>query len=203
MIGGLFVAGGAFLGTSIFELDLDLPAAAILLPIALAVGGTMVLSRSARVGWHVPAVPAAALATLLSVYGLIVAIGFPTLQNARPTARAGLVVRQRTTPDEPVGLYRLEQWRASLRYYSERPLTPLSSTDDVMAFTRLPNPVHVLMTRRDYRELRQQGIRLREVFFCRAVVGTVKGRAGLRRQKWDDLIVVTNAPPRRRGTALP
>jgi len=203
MIGGLFVAGGAFLGMSIFELDLELPAAAILLPIALAVGGSMVLSRSARVGWHVPAVPAATFATLLTVYGLVVTVGLPTLQHARPTALAGLVVRQRTAPDARVGLYRLEQWRASLRYYSERPLTALSSVEDVAAFTRPADPVHILMTRRDYRELRQQGIRLREVFFCRAVVGTIKGRVGLRRQKWDDLIVVTDAPPRRRATVLP
>ena len=203
LVGALFVAGGAFLGTSIFELDLDLPAAAILLPIALAVGGSLVLSRCARVGWQVPAVPAAMLGTLLAVYGLVVAIGFPTLQRTRPTALAGMAVRQRTAPGAPVGLYRLEQWRASLRYYSERPLTALSSPEDVAAFTRLPEPVHVLMTRRNYRQLRQAGIGLREVFFCRAVVGTVKGRAGLRRQKWDDLIVVTNAPPRRRGTVLP
>ena len=203
LIGGLLVAGGTFLGTSLFELDLDLPDAAILLPIGLAVGGTLVLSRCARIGWHVQQVPAATLATLLSVYGLVVVIGFPTLQRARPTALAGMAVRQRTAPDAPVGLYRLEQWRASLRYYSERPLTALSSPDDVKAYMSLPNPVHILMTRRNYRELRQEGIRLREVFFCRAVVGTVKGRVGLRRQKWDDLIVVTNAPPRRRGTVLP
>jgi 4-amino-4-deoxy-L-arabinose transferase-like glycosyltransferase len=203
LIGALFVAGGTFLGTSIFELGLDLPAAAILLPIALAVGGIMVLSRSARIGWHVPAVPAATLATLLVAYLLVVTIGFPTLQQTRPTALAGRVVRQRTAPGAPVGLYRLEQWRASLRYYAERPLTALSSPDDVVAFTRLSVPVHLLMTRREYRALRQEGIRLREVFFCRAVVGTIKGRGGLRRQKWDDLIVVTNAPPRRRGTVLP
>jgi 4-amino-4-deoxy-L-arabinose transferase-like glycosyltransferase len=203
LIGALFVAGGTFLGTSIFELDLELPAAAILLPIALAVGGTIVLSRSARVGWHVPAVPAATLATLLTVYGLVVTIGFATLQRARPTALAGTAVRQRTTPDAPVGLYRLEQWRASLRYYSQRPLTALSSPEDVEAFTRRPTPVHILMTRREYRQLRQTGVHLREVFFCRAVVGTIKGRMGLRRQKWDDLIVATNAPPRRGGTVLP
>jgi hypothetical protein len=163
----------------------------------------MVLSRSARVGWHVPAAPAATLATLLAVYGLVVTVGFPTLQRTRPTALAGMAVRQRTTADAPVGLYRLEQWRASLRYYSERPLTALSSPEDVVAFTRLPKPVHILMIRREYRQLRQEGVRLREVFFCRAVVGTIKGRAGLRRQKWDDLIVVTNAPPRHRGTVLP
>ena len=203
LIGGLLVAGGTFLGTSIFELDLDLPAAAILLPIALAVGGTMVLSRSARIGWHVPEVPAATLATLLVVYLLVVAIGFPTLQRTRPTALAGRVVRERTVPGASVGLYRLENWRASLRYYAERPLTALSSPDDVATFTRLAHPVHILMTRREYRMLRQQGIRLREVFFCRAVVGTIKGRAGLRRQKWDDLIVVTNAPPRQRWPVLP
>jgi hypothetical protein len=50
------------------------------------------------------------------------------------------------------------------------------------------------MIRRDYRELRSSGVALREVFRCRAVVGTTRSRAGLRRQQWDDLIIVTNAP---------
>jgi hypothetical protein len=108
-----------------------------------------------------------------------------------------------TRADTPVGIYRLENWRASLRYYAERPLVKLTTVEDVAAFAAAERPVFVLMIRRDYRELRQRGVRLREVFKCRAVVGTAKTRSGLRRQQWDDLIVVTDAPDRRSAPALP
>jgi len=202
-LAAVLIVGGTFVATSIFELDLELPSAAILLPLTLAVGGVMVLARSVRVGWHVPRQPLALLTTMLTTYGLVVAIGFPTLQRTRPTAVAGRVVRQVTARDTPVGLYRLENWRASLRYYSRRPLTSLTSPQDVAAFTAPGRRVYALMIRRDYRELRRQGVRLYEVFHCRAVVGTIKARTGLRRQKWDDLIVVTNAPGGRRPFALP
>ena len=57
------------------------------------------------------------------------------------------------------------------------------------------------MIRRDYRTLRKS-LGLREVFRCRAVVGTTRTRSGLRRQQWDDLIIVTNAPRARVVAAL-
>jgi 4-amino-4-deoxy-L-arabinose transferase-like glycosyltransferase len=202
-LAAVLITGGAFVATAIFELDLELPAAAILLPLTLAIGGAMVLARSARIDWHVPGHPAWLPMTMVVIYALIVTIGFPTLQRARPTALAGRVVRQATARDTPVGLYRLENWRASLRYYAERPLTRLSSAEEVAGFAASDAPVFALMIRRDYRELRQQGVRIYEVFRCRAVVGTVKTRSGFRRQKWDDLIVVANAAGRRRPVALP
>jgi 4-amino-4-deoxy-L-arabinose transferase-like glycosyltransferase len=202
-LAAILVAGGAFAATSIFELDLDLPAAAIMLPIVLALGGVALLARAARVGWHVPSGPAAVLATMLASYCLIVTIGFPTLQRTRPTALAGRTLRQMTAPDMPAAIYRLEPWRASLRYYAERPLTRLSTPEEVAAFVSPERPVYILMIRRDYRELRQRGLALREVFKCRAVVGTTRIRAGLRRQQWDDLIIVTDAPERRRRLFTP
>ena len=93
----------------------------------------------------------------------------------------------------------MEQWRASLRYYAERPVARLSTPEDVVAFISEARPVYLVMLRRDYRELRRRGVELREVFKCRAVVGTTRTRTGLRRQQWDDLIIVTDAPGRRRG----
>ncbi len=186
LLSAIFVTGGAFIATSIFELNLDLPSAAILLPLVLAVGGVVILARSSHVGWHVPRVPAAVLATMLATYCLIVTIGFPTLERVRPTALAGRTVRQLTAPDTPIGIYRLEQWRASLRYYSERPLAQLSTAENVAAFI---SPRH-------------RGLRLREVFKCRAVVGTTKTGSGFRRQQWDDLIIVSDGPERRRGMPI-
>jgi hypothetical protein len=200
-LAGILIAGGAFAATSIFELNLELPPVAIFLPLALAAGGSAVLTNCFRAGWHVPQRPQALLATMLAVYCLIVTVGLPTLQRTRPTALAGRVVRQITPPDVPVGIYRLENWRASLRYYAERPLARLSTVEEASAFIAR-GPASILMIRRDYRELRQRGLPLTEVFHCRAVVGTVKSRSGLRRQQWDDLVLVSNQP-RRRPLALP
>ena len=53
------------------------------------------------------------------------------------------------------------------------------------------------MRRRDYRAAKATGLPLHEVFRCRAVLGTIKGRAGLRRQQWGELIIVKNGPPQR------
>jgi 4-amino-4-deoxy-L-arabinose transferase-like glycosyltransferase len=203
LLGGLLVAGGAFAATSIFELNLELPRPAMALPIVLMAGGAAVLARAARVGWHVPGQPAALLGTLLAAYCVIVTIGFPTFERVRPTALVGRTVRQMTLPHTAVGLYRLENWRASLRYYAERPLTRLAAPEDVEAFLAPERGAHVIMIRRDYRELRARGLRLREVFKCRAVVGTTRTRSGLRRQHWDDLIVVTDPQHRRTRTTTP
>jgi hypothetical protein len=200
----LFIAGGAFAATSIFELELNLPEAAILLPISLAVGGAIVLARSARGGWHVPATPLAVFTTMIAIYVLVVTLGFPTLQQTRPTALVGRTVRERTPPDSPVAIYNLERWRASLRYYSERPLVRLATVDDVEAFFAGAGKAYVIMTRRDYRALRQQGMRrLREVFQCRAVVGTSRARSGLRRQQWGELVLYTSLSGRAGAPPLP
>lgn len=193
LLGGLLVAGAAFLATSLFELNLELPPTAVALPVVLMAGGVAVLTFSARAGWQVPSGPAALVAALLAVYCIVVTIGFPTLQRTRPTALVGRAVRQLTAADSPVGIYQLEKWRASLRYYSERSLTGLATREDVTAFVSRGRPAYMIMTRRQYEELRDRELRLREVFACRAVVGTIRGRSGLRRQQWDDLIVVTNA----------
>ena len=203
LLGGLLIVGGTFASTAIFEIDLELPRTAIALPLVLVAGGIAALAASARIGWQVPRAPAALAGMMVAAYCVIVAVGLPTLDRVRPTALVGRTVRQMTAADTPIGIYRLEQWRASLRYYSERPLARLDTREDVAAFVSPDRPVYVIMTRRDYRELRQLGVQLREVFKCRAVVGTTRTRIGLRRQQWDDLVVVTDAPERGRGRLRP
>jgi 4-amino-4-deoxy-L-arabinose transferase-like glycosyltransferase len=195
-LGAALVFAGTFTSVYLFELDLGLPESAIVLPIVLALGGVALLAAVAAAGWRVPATPVSPVVTLLAVYAIVVVVGFPTLERARPTALIARTLRQRTDPGAPAGIYKLEQWRASLRYYAARPLAKLSTPQDLVAFAaQQPRPIYVFMIRRDYRTLRKS-LGLREVFRCRAVVGTTRARGGLRRQEWDDLIIVTNAHPR-------
>jgi 4-amino-4-deoxy-L-arabinose transferase-like glycosyltransferase len=198
VVAGILLVAGSFGSVYLFELDLDLPAAAILFPIVLAVGGIILMTAAARAGWGVPSTPIAPVITLLASYVLIATLGYPALEQTRPTALVARTLRQMTPADAQVGIYNLEQWRASLRYYSERPIQKLSSPEDVLAFTSPEHPVYIVMLRRDYQDLRRGGLELREVFKCRAVIGTVKTGTGLRRQQWGDMIIVTDAPSRHR-----
>jgi len=200
VVAGILLVAGSFGSVYLFELNLDLPVAAVLFPIVLAAGGIALLTTAARAGWRVPPTPIVPVITLLASYLLIVTFGYPALEQTRPTALVARTLRQMTPADTPVGIYRLEQWRASLRYYAERPVAKLSSPEDVVSFMSADRPVYMVMLRRDYRELRRGGLELREVFKCRAVVGTVKTGTGLRRQQWGEMIIVTDAPSRRRPT---
>ena len=193
-LGALLVVTAAFMAVYMFELDLELPESAILLPIALGVGGTAMLERTARHGWRLPPNPLTLVTTLLAVYALVVSIGMPTLERVRPTALVARTLRTHAPPEAPAGIYRLEQWRASLRYYAERPLARVSSPEDLQAFLADGRERFIILTRRDYRALRNLGADLREVYRCRAVVGTTRVGGGLRRQQWDDLIIATNVP---------
>jgi 4-amino-4-deoxy-L-arabinose transferase-like glycosyltransferase len=199
-LGALLVVAGTFMAVYLFELDLELPEAAILLPIVFGVGGTAMLERSARLHWRLPQNPMVLVTTLLSMYALLVLVGLPTLDHVRPTALVARTLRTHAPPDAPASIYRLEQWRASLRYYADRPLARVSSPEDAAAFIADGRVRYMILTRRDYRGLKNFGLDLREVYRCRAVVGTTRIGAGLRRQQWDDLIIVTNAP---RGYWLP
>jgi len=199
-LGALLVVAGAFMATYLFELDLELPEAAILLPIVFAAGGTALLERSARQHWRLPPSPLVLVTTLLAAYALVVAFGLPTLDHVRPTALVARTLRTHAPPDAPASIYRLEQWRASLRYYADRPLARVSSPEQAAAFLADGRARYIILTRRDYRGLKNFGLNLREVYRCRAVVGTTRIGGGLRRQQWDDLIIATNAP---RGDWLP
>ena len=152
------------------------------------------LWAASNAAWRVPRTPLVPVVTLLAIYTLVVLIGLPTLERTRPTALIASRLLQMTSSDAPAGIYRLEQWRASLRYYARRPLAGLSTPEDLHAFAAQSRPVYVFMIRREYHALRGHGLHFREVFRCRAVVGTIRGKSGLRRQHWDDLILVTNAP---------
>jgi 4-amino-4-deoxy-L-arabinose transferase-like glycosyltransferase len=199
-IAGLLVVAGTFTAVYLFELDLELPDTAILLPIALGAGGTAGLERAARYRWRLAPNPLVLVTTLVCTYAILVGVGLPTLDRVRPTALVARTLHKNAPPDAPAAIYDLEQWRASLRYYSERPLARLSSQADVEAFVADGQARYMIMRRRDYRALRSAGLKLREVYRCRAVVGTTRVGAGLRRQQWGELMIVTNAP---RGYWLP
>jgi 4-amino-4-deoxy-L-arabinose transferase-like glycosyltransferase len=202
-LAAVLLIAGTFISVYIFELDLNLPTSAILLPYGLAAGGIAMLTRSARVGWRLPATPLIPVLTLLATYAVVLHVGMPSLESLRPTALVARALRDHSPHDAPAAIYQLEQWRASLRYYAERPLAALNTPADVAAFLNDPSPRYVIMRRRDFRDLRESGVVVHDLFHRSAVLGTRRYRAGLRQQLWGELLIVTNAPPKRAGRWLP
>jgi 4-amino-4-deoxy-L-arabinose transferase-like glycosyltransferase len=202
-LAALLVVGGTFATVYMFELDLQLPLTAVLLPITLAAGGLGYMVRTAHHHWRLPRQPFSMTFALLAMYGVAVDVGLPVLDNVRPTALVGQALHRHTPHEAPAAIYNLEQWRASLRYYGERPLAALSTPAEVAAFMATPSPRYVIMRRRDYRELRDAGIAVHDLFHRHAVIGTARAGSGLRRQLWGELLIVTNLPPQRPGRWLP
>lgn len=192
LIAGMLIVAGSFGGVALAHLNLALSAWAFVLPLAIFAGGVGLLFQCERIGWRVPAGVGVLLAMLLVSYTTVVAVGYPALEQVRPTARVARQLARMTPPSAVIGLYRLERWRGSLRYYLGRPIQPLETIDEVSSFFARPEPVYVVMLRRDYLELKEHGVNVRLLTAHRAVVGTT-GR-GLRRQRWGFLVVATNLP---------
>jgi 4-amino-4-deoxy-L-arabinose transferase-like glycosyltransferase len=191
-IAALLIAGGSFGSVFLWKLDLQLPAVALALPLALVAGGIALMYQSARREWRVPQTATVVVTMLLVSYATVVVVGFPAMEKMRPTARVAAQLRYATAGDAPVGLYRLERWRGSLRYYLNRPIQRLETVDDARAFFSQSQTVYAIMLRRDYLALREMKVPVYPMIAHRAVVGTT-GR-GLRKQRWGYLVVVTNRP---------
>jgi 4-amino-4-deoxy-L-arabinose transferase-like glycosyltransferase len=195
VLAALLIVGGSFGCIYLFDLNLELPPIAIALPLALLLGGIWLMTACARREWRVPRTAAIPVVMLLVVYVVTVGVGYPAFEATRPTAIVGRRIRAVAPPDAAIGLYELDRWRASIRYYVERPVARLGDEADLRAFLAAPRPAYVVLRRRDYDALRQAGVPLHEVMRHRAVIGTTG--TGLRRQVWGYLVVAGNANARR------
>ena len=143
--------------------------------------------------------PVLPVATLVAVYAIVVALGLPILEESRPTAPLGRWIARHSSAGTPVGIYRVDDWRASIRYYTDRAITHLEGTDDVQRFLNESPGAYIVMLRKDYVALHASGFDIQEVAARRAIVGRT-GRY-FRRQIWDRLAVVTGTD-RARALAL-
>ena len=188
-LGAILLVLGVVGSVTVFDLGLELPRSAAIVPASFAVGGLLVGYTLLKLRAVSTPLFAAVLTVLLVVYSGVVVVGLPVLEKTRPTAALGGELRARLGEADRVGLYRVDKWRFSLRYYIGRPLSHLENAEDVRAFFSQPGTEYVLMQMEDYERLRAEGIDLECVSERPAVVGTT-GR-GLRKQRWGTLLVAT------------
>ena len=186
--------GGVAVWVFLFRLNLPIPTYTILLPLSLIVGGTVLAVQTARAGWRPPALGLALIVSLVCAYGTVVAAGLPVIDQTRPTPQIARWMAA-TAPEStaPVGLYQLERWKSSLRFYSGHVVAPLETPEELTAFLDAHPGSWIVLTERDAARLARQGLKLTTVFERSAVLGT-EGR-GLRRQRWGNVVVAVRATP--------
>jgi hypothetical protein len=155
---------------------------------SLIVGGAVLSVQLVRSGWKPPAFGFTLIASLICAYATVVAAGFPVIDQTRPTPEiARWLTHSEPGSKEPLALYRLERWKASLRFYSGRPVVTIETVDDMRRFLDLHPAASVVLTEREAYRLAGEGIPLVANYKRSAVLGT-EGR-GLRRQRWGAVLV--------------
>jgi 4-amino-4-deoxy-L-arabinose transferase-like glycosyltransferase len=183
----LMAVFGVVLALRLPTLDLDLPVTAFLLPAVLGIGGLVILVSMLRHGLRPPAVLNMPIGVLIAVYALVVALGFPVLEQLRPTRQVGAWLNSSVPETGRVGLYGLDRWQSALRFYATRPVERLASEEEARQFL-LAGKGQWIVTRREVFDnlvVGDPGIRL--AFTVPAVVGT--SGSGIRRQLWSDVVV--------------
>jgi 4-amino-4-deoxy-L-arabinose transferase-like glycosyltransferase len=155
-------AAGVILIPGLDRVPLELPPAARLLPIALIASGIAMMGQVAR-RWRPSAAPFAAVAGLLVAYAMVITIGLPAFEVMKPTRRLARSVATMAGTDDHVGMYRLNRWSSSWRFYVGRHSDRLETTDDLRMFFARPGRHYCAMMRRDYDQLAAEGLRLRIV----------------------------------------
>jgi 4-amino-4-deoxy-L-arabinose transferase-like glycosyltransferase len=156
------VAAGIVLIPGLDRVPLELPPGARLLPIVLLGSGLAMLGQIGR-QWRPAAAPYIAVAGLLACYALVITIGLPAFEELKPTRRLARVVAMTAGADDHIGMFRLNRWSSSWRFYVGRHSERLETDADLHKFFATPGRHYCAMLRRDYDRLAAQGFRLRIV----------------------------------------
>jgi 4-amino-4-deoxy-L-arabinose transferase-like glycosyltransferase len=179
---------GITLAVNLPRLGLNIPPTAFVLPMALALGGIAVVVTMTRHGLVPPAVTRIPVTMMVIAYATIVALGLPAIEQGRPIKQVGRWIQSQSTAGDFVGLYGLDRWESSLRYYAERPLRRIASGADARAFLSEPGRGWLVMRKQEYDALLAEGKTGPIAYEVPAVVGNA-GR-GIRRQIWSEVVVV-------------
>ena len=196
---GCFAAGtmmiivGVLLVLAIPQLPLDLPHVAQLMPISLIAGGLVTTVMIVRRRGQIPSIPIGIVAGFLMAYVVIIVVGFPAFERAKPIKDVGQFVALTAAPTDRIASYQLNRWTSSWRFYVNRPSLFLDDPADLRRFIQEPGRAYCAMLERDYRRLLAEGVPLRLVYRREGLlVTTGRGLRQNRRQGWHAFVVVTN-----------
>jgi hypothetical protein len=192
-IGLLLVIAGIAVWLLLDRVPLTLSGFSVLLPIALILGGLASIARIIRARPGVPAAPLWPIATLVAGYAVVILVALPAFEEAKPIGRLAQTVAAHIGDNDAIGMFRLNRWSGSWRYYVNRHTVRLETLEDVMAFFSMPGGHYCAMPRSDFDELVGLGMRLHIIYEQEGLFTTTGRnlRAGARARR-ERFVVDTN-----------
>jgi len=184
---------GVLLVRVIPRLPLELPRVALLLPVSLIAGGLATTGVFVWRRWQIPTIPMGIVAGFLAAYSVIILVGFPAFERAKPVKAIAQYVAATAQPSDRIASYRLNRWTNSWRFYVERPSLFLDDPADLRQFLREPGRAYCAMFEADYLRLAEEDLSLRIVYRREGLlVTTGRGLRQSRHRSWRAFVVVTN-----------
>lgn len=182
------------LAAALFLFDLNLPVsrAAMLLPIVLLGGGGVAALELFRRRAVPTLIGGRLIATLVAAFALVSWLGFPVLEAARPTPDIARWLSSRMRPDDRLAVHDLGKWRSSLRFYTNRHVAQLEGREELLSFFS-EGGTWCVMKDEEALWLQERRTDLQIVYSRPAVIGSERGRV-VRRQRWADVVVVSARP---------
>jgi 4-amino-4-deoxy-L-arabinose transferase-like glycosyltransferase len=194
MVGPLLVLLGIATGYFLVA-RLDLPAAALAVPVAVIGGGVLMTARLAVLGGRPPRVPWIALAALTTIYAGVVLFVMPALERQKVVPDVARWVAAHTDQRHRIASYQLNRWNPAFRFYVDRPVAMLESEEDVDALARGADPFYCVMLEPAYDDFVAHGVPLAQVY-AREGMWATSGRALWRAAPAPTRFVVVTGPPR-------
>ncbi len=193
LVGPLVVAAGSGAGYFLIA-RLELPAAAIIVPVALIVAGALVSVRGNLWLQGPPRVPWIILSAMTITYAGIILWVMPSLEHRKVVPDIARFVASRASATDRVATYRLNRWNTAFRFYVDRHTEVLDSPDTARAFFERPEPFYCAMPEPAYEEFVAQGVPLSRMYMREGMWATSGRVLWRRRLSPARFVIVTRAP---------
>jgi 4-amino-4-deoxy-L-arabinose transferase-like glycosyltransferase len=193
VLGPLLVALGAGAGYFLIA-RLELPKAAIIVPVVLILAGTMVTVLQSLWLHAPPRVPWIVLGAMTITYAGIILWVMPALEHRKVVPDIARWVASRASATDRVAAYGMNRWTTAFRFYVDRHTVMLDSPEVAREFFERPEPFYCAMLGPVYEEFIAQGIPLRVVYVREGMWATSGRVLWRRRVPPARFVIVTRAP---------
>jgi len=155
---------------------LDLPWAAIVVPITLTVAGATLGALATVRRALPPRVPWIVILAMMVTYAGLIAFVLPALEGRKVVHEMARWVAARAQPTDRVASFRLNRWNPAYRFYIDRHITFLEDAAEAEAFFNASTPFFCVMRRNAFDEFVAKGARI-QVVHEREGMSATSGRA--------------------------
>jgi 4-amino-4-deoxy-L-arabinose transferase-like glycosyltransferase len=160
---------------------LDLPAIATVVPAITLVAGSVITARASVGNWRPPRVPWIALAACTVVYIGVIVWVLPALEDRKVVPDVARWVARHASADTHVGIFRLNRWTPSFRFYVDRHTDHLDDINETSAFLSATEPYYCVMLLPAFNEFAARGLPI-EIVYERDGMWATSGRSLWRRR---------------------